>query len=183
MRTPLEFFKAVLFERESVILPFTNAETPGARRMGAEANRAEQNPTATELERVEELLEAARYNDIDDVIKLAAVGVSLDSKDEEGRTALHMASANGNVDIVNYLISNKVDVNASNVENNTPLHWACLNGRIEVVKILILAGADVSSLNRHERTPVDEAAIGGKMDVIDAINTTVAQLELTRASV
>ncbi|KVH94931.1 Ankyrin repeat-containing protein [Cynara cardunculus var. scolymus] len=128
--------------------------------MGAEANRAEQNPTATESENVEELLEAARYNDIDDVIRLAAVGVSLDSKDAEGRTALHMASANGNVDIVNYLISNKV-----------------------VVKILILAGADVSSLNRHERTPVDEAAIGGKMDVIDAINTTVAQVELTRASV
>ena len=35
----------------------------------------------------------------------------------------------------------------------------------------------------HVRTRVDEAAIGGKMDVIDAINTVVAQMELTRKSV
>ncbi|PWA77331.1 ankyrin repeat domain-containing protein 2a [Artemisia annua] len=150
--------------------------------MGAEANRTEQNPIATDSEHVDSLLEAARYNDLDDVKSLAAIGVSLDSKDAEGRTALHMASANGNVDIVNYLISNKVDVNACNVEDNTPLHWACLNGHIEVVKILIIAGADVSRLNKHEQTPVDEAAIGGKMNVIDAINTAVAEVELTRAS-
>lgn len=38
-------------------------------------------------------------------------------------------------------------------------------------------------LFRHERTPVDEAAVGGKMDVIDAINTAVTQVELTRTSV
>lgn len=78
---------------------------------------------------------------------------------------------------------------------------------------MIIAGADVSRLNkyvtsefaisitifqvfvclrfkclsflllRHEQTPVDEAAIGGKMNVIDAINTAVAEVELTRASV
>ncbi|KAL4563694.1 hypothetical protein LXL04_027739 [Taraxacum kok-saghyz] len=81
-----------------------------------------------------------------------AIGVSLNSKDEEGRKALHMASANGNVDIVNYLISNNV----------------------EHMKFVPFS---------HVRTPVDEAAIGGKMDVIDAINTTVAQTELTRTNI
>lgn len=30
----------------------------------------------------------------------------------------------------------------------------------------------------HERTPMDEAVSRGKMDVINAINMTVAQLEL-----
>ncbi|KAF2291842.1 hypothetical protein GH714_035817 [Hevea brasiliensis] len=80
--------------------------------------------------------------------------------------ALHMAAANGHLDIVEYLISQRVDLNASNEEKNTPLHWACLNGRIEVVKKLILAGASLSTLNCHERTPVDEAISQGKMDVL-----------------
>ncbi|KAL4578382.1 hypothetical protein LXL04_014505 [Taraxacum kok-saghyz] len=135
-------------------------DTPERLSLGAEANGTEENPSATVSEHVDALLEAARYNDIDVVNSLAAIGVSLNSKDEEGRKALHMASANGNVNIVNYLISNNV-----------------------VVNILILARAEVSSLNSHVRTPVDEAAIGGKMDVIDAINIAVAQMELTRTSV
>ncbi|KAL4584439.1 hypothetical protein LXL04_009040 [Taraxacum kok-saghyz] len=53
----------------------------------------------------------------------------------------------------------------------------------DVKSLAAIVGAEVSSLNSHVRTPVDEAAIGGKMDVIDAINTLVAQMELTRTSV
>ncbi|XP_020596139.1 ankyrin repeat-containing protein P16F5.05c-like, partial [Phalaenopsis equestris] len=92
--------------------------------------------------------------------------------------ALHMAAANGHVDIVEYLIRNGVDVNTSNTEKNTPLHWACLNGKKEVVRALILAGANVSLLNSYERTPMDEAVARGEMDVVDAINAVVAQAEL-----
>ncbi|KAL3502194.1 hypothetical protein ACH5RR_036643 [Cinchona calisaya] len=152
--------------------------------MGAEANSAEvttlPEPSSDDIEA---LLEAARYDDIDDLTSLASVGISLDSKDPQGRTALHMASANGHLNIVEYLVQHGVDVNAVNTEHNTPLHWACLNGHIEVVKYLILTGASVSVLNSHERTPVDEAVGRGKMDVLDAINEAMAQLELTSTQV
>ncbi|KAL5708375.1 hypothetical protein ACHQM5_019175 [Ranunculus cassubicifolius] len=130
------------------------------------------------IEIIEALLEAARYDDIDDLKALQSSGVSLNSKDSEGRTALHMAAANGHKGIVEYLIQNGVDLNAYNVEKNTALHWACLNGHIEVVKTLIIAGADLAILNSYERSAVDEAVSHGKMAVIDAINEAVANVEL-----
>ncbi|MBA0732560.1 hypothetical protein Gogos_016640 [Gossypium gossypioides] len=54
--------------------------------MVAATNGAEQIPTETIQDIVEELLEAARYDDLDDLIRLASIGVSLDSKDSQGRT-------------------------------------------------------------------------------------------------
>ncbi|XWS28375.1 hypothetical protein CRYUN_Cryun25bG0063100 [Craigia yunnanensis] len=177
--------------------------------MSAEANGAEQTPTETMQESVEELPEAARY-DIYDLIRLVSTGVSLDSKDSQGRTDEHQRRqrsfaafkmsinmtisvsallhfiwllAIGHLDIMEYLIGCGVDVNASNIEMNTPLHWVCLKGHVEVVKNLVLSGANTSLLNSHEWTPIDEAVTMGKMDVIDAINATIAELELTGVNV
>ncbi|WMV23090.1 hypothetical protein MTR67_016475 [Solanum verrucosum] len=118
--------------------------------MGADEVIVEQTPSGTTSESIEALLEAARYDDLDDVMSLASSGVSLDSKDSEGRTALHMASANGHYGIVEYLIRNGADVNASNVEKNTPLHWACLNGHIEVNFALLLDYKSLASLNLYD---------------------------------
>ncbi|RXH83885.1 hypothetical protein DVH24_013130 [Malus domestica] len=174
--------------------------------MGEGGNTVGDTVEMASLERVEALLEAARYDDIDDIISLESAGLSLDSKDLHGRTvtppeqwipksmdnskrrnfsltALHMASANGHLQIVEYLISRGVDLNATNEEMNTPLHWACLNGHVEVVKKLILAGSNLGVLNSYERTPVDEAVSRGKMDVLDAVNAAAAQVELRDVSV
>ncbi|GAB4855979.1 hypothetical protein Ancab_024619 [Ancistrocladus abbreviatus] len=154
-----------------------------SRKMGEETKPPEQSGTVSTAEEVDALLEAARYDDLDDIKTLESAGISLDSKDSQGRTALHMAAANGHLDIADYLVSKGVDLNVYNEEKNTPLHWACLNGHKEVVKNLILAGANVSPLNSHDRTPIDEALSRGKMDVVDAINEAVAQLELTHTTV
>ncbi|XP_027343228.1 ankyrin repeat-containing protein P16F5.05c-like [Abrus precatorius] len=135
-------------------------------------------PPPTTPDDIELLLGSARFGVLDDVKSLAGIGVCLDSKDEQGRTALHIAAANGHTDIVEYLISKGVDLNSQNEDKNTPLHWACLNGHVEVVKKLIMGGANVSVLNSHERTPLDEAVSSGKREVMDAINEAVAYVEL-----
>ncbi|TQE01890.1 hypothetical protein C1H46_012514 [Malus baccata] len=54
--------------------------------MGEGGNTVGDTVEMASLERVEALLEAARYDDIDDIISLESAGLSLDSKDLHGRT-------------------------------------------------------------------------------------------------
>ena len=65
------------------------------------------------------MLEAARYENVDDVKIIDSAGVYLDSKDSRGRITLHMAIANGRLDVVEFLISSGVGLNASNMEKYT----------------------------------------------------------------
>ena len=89
--------------------------------------------------------------------------------DEEGLGSqsclLHWPAANGNLEVVEYLLSLlppleqdgsiivSADksapslVNHKNVSGNTPLHWAALNGQLLCVKALVAAGADASIIN------------------------------------
>ncbi|KAG8363335.1 hypothetical protein BUALT_Bualt19G0011700 [Buddleja alternifolia] len=92
-----------------------------------------QPPQDTTADGVDASLEAARYDDMDDLISIASTGVSLDSKDSEGHSALHMASANGHLDIVDYLICN----GASFININSASWWS-LRG----INFLVVARRD-----------------------------------------
>jgi uncharacterized protein len=93
---------------------------------------------------------------------------------------LHWPSANGNLDVVEYLLSlvlppatdgintSSADksapslVNHKNVSGNTPLHWAALNGHLSCVKALVAGGADPSITNEAGHDAVYEAECSGK---------------------
>lgn len=102
------------------------------------------------------LVTSARYGDLDDVTAALQDGVSPDAVDDRGCTGLHMASANGHIQVVQLLLDESADVTAGNAEGNTPLHWACLNGHQEVIRALLAADASPSALNMHDCTPIDE---------------------------
>ncbi|KAI8975530.1 ankyrin repeat-containing domain protein [Mycotypha africana] len=87
-------------------------------------------------------------------------------KNDTGKTALHMASANNHVDIVSYILEQfakldkekKIDlVNVKNEQGNTPLHWAALNGHYDVVELLVNNGADCKIKNNMNISPIYEA--------------------------
>ncbi|KAI5302118.1 hypothetical protein KEM56_001021 [Ascosphaera pollenicola] len=114
-------------------------------------------------------------------IIVAAVDRQPESEGGTGACLLHYPAANGNIDIVNYLLetlngtsqakpspqlSKLIDLR--NYSGNTPLHWAAINTQLECVKALVNAGADVRAKNQDghdaaflaERTEWDAAREG-----------------------
>jgi len=97
----------------------------------------------------------------------ALKSVSPNSVDEFGRNGIHMAAANGHVEIVKLLVEAGADVGTENAEGSTPLHWACLNGHVGIVDYLLDKGAKLSACNKAGKTPFDEALLRSQKEVLD----------------
>ncbi|TKY87938.1 hypothetical protein EX895_003034 [Sporisorium graminicola] len=98
-------------------------------------------------DQIDELLLSARYGDLEDlestlsplITPTNATDLLGSIKNEDDNTLLHYASANGHLEVVEYLLpyTNLPLSLAQNISGNTPLHWAGLNGHLEVVKALV----------------------------------------------
>ena len=72
-------------------------------------------------------------------------------------TPLHIASARGDMELVQALITRNANINAQNEYGATPLHFASLNGRLEIVKQLLNSGADIYIKNSKGETAIEIA--------------------------
>lgn len=99
-----------------------------------------------------------RYKDIE----------SLEAKNQDGQTVVHLASQLGHNEIVDKFILLHANVNCRDTEGNTPLHYASQSNLPSTVRILITAGgANVQLRNtKTGRVPLHEAAERGLMDVV-----------------
>lgn len=103
---------------------------------------------------VNNILDAAKYEDIEAIEDFIAIGKSGD-RDENQRTALHYAVAYNRGNAAGALLRGGADVNAVDDKLNTPLHYAAGYGRGAAVKALINAGASPSMKNADGQTPAD----------------------------
>ncbi|KAH3674827.1 hypothetical protein WICMUC_003030 [Wickerhamomyces mucosus] len=122
------------------------------------------------------ILEDARYGDLEtlqEIFSELPSSLLFEIKDEHTHTnAIHVASANGHLETVKYLLSllAKQDaiklVNIQNIEGNTPLHWAALNGHLQIVQLLCDEyEADAFVKNKFNHDSIFEAENNGKDDV------------------
>jgi predicted nicotinamide N-methyase len=137
----------------------------------------------------EELMDAARYAEIDVVRAILSVYPAAISyqRPNDGNTALHMAAANGHFEIVELLLlaasRQHNDQNSSsssssstqwhlipNAAGNTALHWAASNGQIKVFKRLLQQpGVDVLLKNSAGRSILTEGFSSNSEEVIAAV--------------
>ncbi|XP_061922215.1 ankyrin-2b isoform X12 [Entelurus aequoreus] len=90
-------------------------------------------------------LRAARAGNIDKVLEYLKGGVDINTCNQNGLNALHLAAKEGHVDLVQELLERGVALNSATKKGNTALHISSLAGQIEVVKILVKQGADINT--------------------------------------
>ena len=118
-----------------------------------------------------DVLWSSRIGDIDTLrLILSNDPAKILSRDENGNTVLHMASANGHLNLLELIMSYDESsslVNSQNSQGNTPLHWAVLNKKTDVVSALIKYGAKLCVENEFNETPIDVAV---KLDDIATLS-------------
>lgn len=122
------------------------------------------------------LLLYAMQGDLLKVKSLLEQGVDVNAKAKiEGieLTALIVASKEGNLEIVKYLISKGANVNdkviAGEIGGFTALMSASAAGHTEIVKYLILKGADINAKADNGRTALIIASQKGYLEVVKAL--------------
>lgn len=100
---------------------------------------------------------------------LRMYGVKVNSGDSEGRTALHIATSQSDVDAICRLIEWGADVNARDKQRRTPLHYAAMAGHMEIAMFLLELGADLNSMDDKEYTPVAHAEAHDHFQLMDRL--------------
>jgi len=94
-------------------------------------------------------LKAARDGDFDGVRHFFEEGASLESRDDQGRTAMHIAAERGYSRTIELLVELGAKIDAQDHNLETPLHRAARQSHgAETSALLILHGADITIKNR-----------------------------------
>lgn len=86
---------------------------------------------------------AGYEGNIDSLKRLYNDHISLELKDPEGKTLLHIACRVGNLEMVQYLISINVSINPVDLSGHTPLFLAIQRDFIKISELLIEKGGEI----------------------------------------
>jgi hypothetical protein len=100
------------------------------------------------------------------ILALRSVEVSIDSPDEEERTALFRAARSGCVNAVRELLQHDASVHSrSGAHGATPLHTAAWHGHLVVARMLVAAGADPEAESDKGVSALTESLMDTRADI------------------
>jgi ankyrin repeat protein len=135
----------------------------------------------------EELIVAARENNLAEIRQLLSVGADVNYKDYLDRTPLHEASCGGHAQVVNKFLEHGADIETKDIDGWTPLHFTCDYGHSAVVIQLLnpndsngaitsilgkrknRAGANVKAKTNEGDTPLHWARYQGHLPVVNVL--------------
>ena len=112
------------------------------------------------------ILWATASDDLARVKELVESGVDMNTKNEEGMTALTLAIGYECIDIAKYLLEKGADVNVKNTYGYTTLMLAVNNRYIDIVKYLVEKGADVNAKDIDGMTALTIAVKKDNIDIV-----------------
>jgi len=94
----------------------------------------------------------------------------IDTANNDGNTALMLASRNGHADIAKKLIVKGANLDTANNYGNTALMLASYNGYTDIVKELIAKEANLDAADNYGNTALILASRNGHADIVQLLN-------------
>src|SRR3972149_1985973 len=88
---------------------------------------------------------------------------------EKFNQLLCIASENGNVEVVFFLLNNGANVNQATNDGITPLYIASFKGYMGIVSLLLNNGANVNQADNVGYTPLDIASQKGLVEIVSLL--------------
>jgi 60kDa lysophospholipase len=107
---------------------------------------------------------AALEGQIETLKSLSRENISMDTKDSDNRSLLHIACKIGNLSLVEYLISQNVAINPIDSSGATPLLVSIQQGHIDISEILIQKGGEIRGNEDYLNFILSEAAATGNLN-------------------
>ena len=118
-----------------------------------------------------DLLFASYHGDLDEIADLFFKSIpNVNVKGKNNVTPLILASQQGKVDVVEFLLNRGASVNDVMTDGKTALIMACKNGHTEIVELLLKRGAD-QSLKCNRQTPRDIANSNGNTEMVKILDS------------
>lgn len=93
----------------------------------------------------------------------------VNSRDNTGKTPLHMACSKGNTAIAKLLIKHNAIINQMDINKVTPLMLACSSGKIDLIKYLLSKHVNINGLNVFGSNPLLYACIRNNFEVFSIL--------------
>ncbi|KAJ1564396.1 hypothetical protein HK096_008176 [Nowakowskiella sp. JEL0078] len=101
---------------------------------------------------------------------------NINTRDNHGRTPLHIAVTIGSVSITRLLLSHGADPNVRRKDRRTALHLAAAIPSFEMCALLLAHRADATAVDVRSRTPLLDAVESGHYDTVKLLLDTCAAL-------
>ncbi|XP_009991574.1 PREDICTED: ankyrin-1 [Chaetura pelagica] len=131
-----------------------------------ESNRKRRNRRKKKADAATSFLRAARSGNLDKALDHLRNGVDINTCNQNGLNALHLASKEGHVKMVVELLHKEIVLETTTKKGNTALHIAALAGQQDVVRELVNYGANVNAQSQKGFTPLYMAAQENHLEVV-----------------
>ena len=108
--------------------------------------------------------------------ELDFVLAQITNRDEDGRTLLWIAAANGHTNVASIIVSAGADVNTQRNDGSSALGIASQEGYIDIVHMFLDKDVQTETRDNLGRTPLWFAAANGQTDVVRALSAAGADV-------
>ncbi|XP_065603240.1 ankyrin-1 isoform X6 [Cyrtonyx montezumae] len=122
--------------------------------------------SAVQADAATSFLRAARSGNLDKALDHLRNGVDINTCNQNGLNALHLASKEGHAKMVVELLHKEIVLETTTKKGNTALHIAALAGQQDVVRELVNYGANVNAQSQKGFTPLYMAAQENHLEVV-----------------